>query len=245
VIDQPDSNGIWYDVGNRDGIFVNNWIEGALVGFFFEISRGVTVAGNVFVRCGKGIWILNSADARVYNNTFVDAPAAFSRNERSKTGDHFGWHPSTGPDVDQREGHVFTNNLLAASDAFRNPLLQFDQPKSLCSTLQRPQVKELDGNVYARTFAAPLIAWSPSASESCVSTFGSLAEFIKAAPAFDIHGLQLDRTLGSLFKSPDVGRYELLQAISGMRQALPADIRKILDWSELEAQSPGAFPFRR
>ena len=50
VIEQPYSNGIWYDVGNRDGVFVNNWVEGALGGFFFEISRGATVAGNVFVR---------------------------------------------------------------------------------------------------------------------------------------------------------------------------------------------------
>jgi hypothetical protein len=38
IIDQPYSNGIWYDVGNRDGVFVNNWVEGALDGFFFEIS---------------------------------------------------------------------------------------------------------------------------------------------------------------------------------------------------------------
>jgi hypothetical protein len=42
VIDQPYSNGVWYDVGNRDGVIVNNWIEGAMVGFFFEISRGAT-----------------------------------------------------------------------------------------------------------------------------------------------------------------------------------------------------------
>ncbi|MDP3583190.1 MAG: right-handed parallel beta-helix repeat-containing protein, partial [Ignavibacteria bacterium] len=28
VIDHPYSNGIWYDVGNVDGIFTNNWIEG-------------------------------------------------------------------------------------------------------------------------------------------------------------------------------------------------------------------------
>ena len=40
VIDNPHSNGIWYDVGNRDGVFVNNWVEGALDGFFFEISKG-------------------------------------------------------------------------------------------------------------------------------------------------------------------------------------------------------------
>ena len=28
VIDLPNSNGIWYDVGNVDGVFVDNWIEG-------------------------------------------------------------------------------------------------------------------------------------------------------------------------------------------------------------------------
>jgi len=28
ILEQPYSNGVWYDVGNRDGIIVNNWIEG-------------------------------------------------------------------------------------------------------------------------------------------------------------------------------------------------------------------------
>jgi hypothetical protein len=245
VIEQPNSNGIWYDVGNRDGVFVDNWVEGALVGFFFEISRGVTVAGNVFVRCGRGLWILNSADARVYNNTFMDAPASFSRDQRSAASDHFGWHPSTGPDVDQREGHVFVNNLLVASDEFRNPLLQFDQPRQLCSKLASPQTKELDGNVYARTSAAPLVTWSPSTSDSCVSTFGSLDEFRKAAPAFEAHSQQITRTPRSVFKGPDVSRYELLQALPGKRAPLPADVRKLLNWSEDESLSPGAFPFQK
>ena len=62
IIDQPYSNGVWYDVGNRDGVIINNWIEGAVDGFFFEISRRATVAGNVFVRNDKGIRVLNSAD---------------------------------------------------------------------------------------------------------------------------------------------------------------------------------------
>ena len=26
IIDQPNSNGVWYDVGNRDAVIVNNWI---------------------------------------------------------------------------------------------------------------------------------------------------------------------------------------------------------------------------
>ena len=100
VIDQPESNGIWYDVGNHDGVFVDNWIEGAQDGLFFEISRGLVCAGNVFVNCDKGVRILNSADAHVYNNTFVNTVASFERTERSAVGDRFDWHPAAGPDVE-------------------------------------------------------------------------------------------------------------------------------------------------
>jgi parallel beta-helix repeat protein len=256
VIDQPYSNGIWYDVGNRDGVFVNNWIEGALDGFFFEISRGATVAGNVFVRNDKGVRVLNSADVRVYNNTFVDNPASFERNERSATHDHFGWHPSTGPDVDEREGHVFVNNLLVASESYHRYLLQFEQPASLCARLQRPMAKEIAGDVYVRPAVAgaatPLIVWSPNGSgtataEGCTSTFNSLDDFRKQAPGFEAGGREIDRTPRSIFKGPDVGRYELLQAIPGVSgsQPLPADVRKLLGWSEEEARTPGAYPWRR
>ena len=252
VIDQPYSNGIWYDVGNRDAVFVNNWIEGAIDGFFFEISRGATVAGNVFVRCDKGVRVLNSADVRVYNNTFVDTRAAFERNERSAAGDHFGWHPSTGPDVDQREGHVFMNNLLVASETYRNPLLQFEQPRPLCTKLPRPQATEVGGNVYVRanlpgTGAPPLILWSPAANDSCSARLGSLDEFRKLAPAFEAGGRQIDGTPRSVFKGPDLGRYELLQALPGTPggEMLPADVRRLLGWSEEDARSPGAYPFRR
>jgi hypothetical protein len=251
VIEQPYSNGIWYDVGNRDGVIINNWIEGAVDGFFIEISRGAIVAGNVFVRCDNGLRVLNSADVRAYNNTFVDTPASFERNERSATNDYFGWHAATGPDVDQREGHVFVNNLLVASEAYRGPLLRFGQPSSLCAKLQRPQVKELNGNVYVRAAApgaasGPLLVWSPAASDSCVARLGSLDEFRKLVPAFEINGRQLDRTPRSIFKGPDVGRYELLQVLPGTPEvALPADVRKLLGWSEEEAESPGAYPFQR
>ena len=253
ILDQPNSNGVWYDVGNRDGVIVDNWIEGAIDGFFFEISRGATVAGNVFVRCNKGVRVLNSADVHVYNNTFVDTAASFERNERSKTNDHFGWHPSTGPDVNEREGHVFVDNLLVASDTYLKPLLRFEQPKALCETLPRPMAKEVNGNVYVRpsipnatATQAPLIQMSPFVSESCVSMFTSLEEFRKAVPAFEANGQQLDRTPRSIFKAPDLGRYELLQPIPRTGgEALPADVQKLLGWSEDEARAAGAYPARR
>ena len=219
-------------------------------GLFFEISRGATVAGNVFVRCDKGSRVLNSADVHAYNNTFVDTRASFERNERSATGDHFGWHPATGPGVDQREGHVFVNNLMVASEAYRNPLLQFEQPAALCAKLPRPQVKQVDGNVYVRaglpdaTAAPPLLTWSPAATESCSNRLGSLNGFRKLAPAFEANGQQLARTPRAIFKGPDLGRYELREALSGTAEPLPADVRKLLGWSEEDARSAGAYPFR-
>jgi parallel beta-helix repeat protein len=243
VLDNPNSSGIWYDVGNRDGVFVNNYVENAINGFFFEISRGAIVAGNVFVRCDRGIFILNSADVKVYNNTFVDTQASFQRDQRSATGDHFGWHPSTGPDVHEREGHVFVNNLLVAGDSYNRPLLRFEQPQALCAKLTKPQATQVGGNVYVRAAStAPLITWSPAGGEKCLAAPAAIEEFRKIAPAFEETGRQLDRTLRSIFKGPDVGRYELREAIRG-KEDIPAEVRTLLGWSEQQARTPGAFPF--
>jgi hypothetical protein len=245
VIDHPHSNGVWYDVGNRDGVIVNNWVEGASDCFFFEISRGATVAGNVFVRCDKGARVLNSADVHLYNNTFVDAPASFERNERSKTNDHFGWHPATGPDVDEREDHVFVNNLLVADASFTQPLLRFEQPEALCETLTRPMASAVNGNAYVRARPSgsdaelPLIVMSPMAGESCLATFTSLAALRELLPAFETAGQELDRTPQSIFKAPALGRYELLQPIAAKPGAptLPAHVREALGWDQLDSQA--------
>jgi hypothetical protein len=160
--------------------------------------------------------------------------------------------------VDQREGHVFVNNLMVASEAYRGPLVRFEQPASLCAKLPRPMAKEINGNVYVRASVAgvtpgttaeapPLIVWSPTGTGSCVSRLGSLEEFRKLAPAFEVSGRQLDATPRSVFKGPDVGRYELLHALPGTAggELLPADVRKLLGWSEEESRTPGAYPFGR
>lgn len=246
IIDHPYSNGVWYDVGNRDGVIVNNWIEGAVDGFFFEISRGATVAGNVFVRNHKGVRVLNSADVAVYNNTFVDSPASFERNERSAEADHFGWHSSTGPDVDEREGHIFVNNLLVADASYTDPLLRFEQPVSLCDSLTQPMVVQLDGNVYSRpaiTPAPPLMTWSPAANDACSLSFDSLDGFRRLDPAYEPAGLQLNLSPRSVFRGPVVDRYELLRALPGERVDLPSTVRDHLGWSDRDAETVGAFPF--
>ena len=248
VIDHPDSNGIWYDVGNVDGVFINNWVEGALDGFFFEISKGAICAGNVFVNCDKGIRVLNSANVRVYHNTLVNTVASFERNERSAVGDHFGWHPSTGPDVDKREGHVFVGNLLTANADFSKPLLRFEQVKGLCGRLMKPQVSRFDDNVYVRcgdSGARPLLVWSPADGENCTVEFSTLEGLRKLHPEFETHGLYLANYFHSIFKSPELQNYELIWAFPGLAAAsLPAEIQQLLGWAKPGALVPGAYPLR-
>lgn len=245
VIDQPESNGIWYDVGNHDGVFVNNWVEGCVDGFFFEISRGVICAGNVFVNCDKGMRVLNSADARVYHNTFVNTVASFERTERSAVGDHFGWHPSTGPDVDQREGHVFAGNLLAADENFHKALLRVEQSKTVCGRLTRPQMAQLDGNVYARSGSRAgqtLLVWGPVDGNDCVAEFESLEAFRKLGLGFEANSVEQQRASGSIFKSPELKNFRLSSPVNCPGAGiLSADIPGLLGWAKPVPTAPGAY----
>jgi hypothetical protein len=253
VQEQPYSNGIWYDVGNRDAVIVDNYVEGALDGIFIEISRGATIAGNVVVNSHHGLRTLNSADVHAYNNTFVNARVSFERNDRVAAGDTFDWHVTTGPGLEQREGQIFLHNVMAASDAYRNPLLEFVQwPASLCDKLRNAQATEVDGNVYLRAASTasgappPLIVYTPSEGENCTSRLASLDEFRKLEPAFEKNGVEIDRSPRSVLKGPDRGNFELQRALPNMpaRNFLPPEVRSLLGWSEAEAKTPGAYPLR-
>jgi len=258
VIDLPYSNGIWYDVGNVDGVFINNWVEGVGEinspfsierpwpsdnGFFFEISKGAICARNVFVNCDHGVWALNSSNVKFYQNTFVNSTACISRNERSAAGDHFGWHPSTGPDVDEREGHEFVNNLLTADENFKRPLLYVWQVSALCEQLTNSQLDRLDYNVYVRTSDTtnPLIWWSPVKNDKCSASFNSLKEFQKNYKDFSVHSSFFHNYKGSLFKSWDLGNYELTEDFpgSGESSPIPPEIAKYMGKTDSHI---GAYP---
>jgi len=262
VIDLPYSNGIWYDVGNVDGVFINNWIEGvgrtdtiprtdqvwpSDNGFFFEISKGAICAGNVFVNCDHGVMVLNSSNVSVCQNTFINSTACFGRNARVAAGDHFGWHASAGPDVDRRDGHIFINNLLAGDEAYRRPLLFVWQPASLCEKLPRPLLQQLDYNVYVRGSASgsyPMILWSPVANEQCQAGIDSLAELQKFT-GFPMHSRVLQPA--AFFKSPELGDYKILPGFPGADCATstPAPVRKALGCVQAEKPYVGAYPAER
>jgi hypothetical protein len=243
IIDNPDSNGLWFDVGDVDSVVVNNWFENTQIGLFFEISKGMIAAGNVFVNCDQGVRVLNSARGRVYHNTFVNSAAVFDRNERSAVGDHFGWHPKTGPDVDQREGHAFVGNLMVAGESFSRPLLRFEQTKGLCGKLTRPMADAVDNNVYVRAGATsePFYNWSPVEGEFCQVPLKTLADAQKLPQGVEKGSRALTGYAGAVFKSTDLRNYSLAQPLPGVTPApVPAEALKVLGWKDA-THVPGAY----
>ena len=262
VIDLPYSNGIWYDVGNVDGRFINNWVEAvgnvkreftrnrpwpSDNGFFFEISKRAVCAGNVFVNCDQGIYVLNSSEVHVYQNTLVNSTVCIARNARSPANDRmFGWHSGTGPDVDKRDGHVFVNNLLTGDMNYRRPLLFVWQPDSLCEQLSKPQLKQLDHNVYVRgsnNESRSVILWSPATNNDCQMAFESPESLQKVYPEFSTHSRSFADDI-PLFKNRELGNYQLLQTFPGSKAAslLPAEISKLLGIPKKDIKFVGAYP---
>ncbi len=247
IIDNEDSSGIWYDVGNVDGLFVNNWIQNTDNGFFFEISKGAICAGNVFVDCPQAMYVLNSERVRAYQNTMVNSTVTFERTERSAVGDHFDWHPASGPKVEERHSHVFMGNLLYADDNHRGPLLKFRQREVLRELLTEPQVSLIDGNVYVQdgyVNDGPLIEWSPTGTEENSALLDTPADLRSLHPAFSRNSQWFVGYNGPIFTGKETKRFELLPEFPAAeaRANLPAEALEALSWSKREAWHPGAFP---
>ena len=242
LYDNPGSNGIWYDVGNVDGVFVNNWIQDGYNGFFFEISKGVICAGNVFVN--SGAWVLNSSGAKVFNNTFVNSSLRITRTTRSAVGDHFDWHPASGPDVEERHSHVAKNNLFVSDGSHADPFVRLEQSAALVDRLKESAAM-FDHNVYVRTGSEPadLLRWSPVPTETGQADYASLAALQKVVPSAEPHGIELSDYHGPLFQSLQLQRYELSADFpgTGMTGAVPVNIADLIGVSPEAGGTPGAF----
>ncbi len=265
ICDQPLSNGIWYDVGNVDGRFLNNWVKDVGTnrggpsnpnatwvnynGFFFEISKGVICAGNLFENCDQGVFILNSSNAVIAQNTFVNSPLVISRDTRSAVADHFGWHPATGPGVDQREGHQVFNNLMTGTDQCQVPLMKVMQHPDLCGKLTRSPLSLFDNNTFVQDPEGgnqPLLEWAPVPVEKCQMTASTPEEMQKVFNGAAAHTMVLTSKNVPLFKGAQVGNYALNPAFPGAVNAmpLPANIRELLGLPVKYKPYAGAYPVK-
>lgn len=242
IIDHPYSNGIWYDVGNVDGVFTNNWLQNIGIqdrpfnrlslwpgedAFFFEISKGAIVAGNVFVDCEHGATVLNSSDVEIYNNTFVNSMVCIGRTSRSAADDRFGWHPASGPDVNERNGHVLVNNLFTAKKDFHRPLVYVWQPVDICNRVPELPIKQMDFNKYVlenKDEKLPVMLWSPYKNDECQVEINSLEEIQKINSKYSNNSNLKIQLLNSVFKSTDLGNYQLINTTSEAKGDMLPDI---------------------
>lgn len=247
IIDNEGSSGIWYDVGNVDGVVVNNWVQNTHNGFFYEISKGGICAGNVFVNCDIGVRVLNSERVRVYQNTLINSRASFERTERSAVGDHFGWHPATGPEVEERHSHVFMGNLVYGDERFEGPLLDVAQREVLRDRLTEPQFTAIDGNVYVKggyNVDEPLFHWAPSQVEENIMPLSGPNALNELFPKYEANSLGFPAYNGPLFHGLQLSRFDLVSAFPGSHNAvaLPEEAYELLGWDPESVVFPGAFP---
>ncbi len=265
VYDLPISNGIWYDVGNVDGRFINNWVVNVGTnkgkfgdpnkmwpnynGFFFEISKGATVAGNVFENCDQGVFALNSSNVKIFQNTFVNSTVCIGRDMRSAQGDHFGWHPSTGPDVDERFGHVLVNNLMVGDVNFVKPLIVVYQHKDLCEKLNKTPLQQFDYNVFVENINSgydTLMSHMPASNSECVNNIVTLDELKGLFEGSSANSKVFKGFNIPVFKSFELGNYELNKAFPGANAAtaIPAEVQQLLGLPAKYKPYIGAYPIR-
>ncbi len=248
IIDNMDSSGVWWDVGNDHAVFVNNWVENTHNGFFFEISQMAICAGNVFVNCPKGAWSLNSRDVQFVQNTFINSQLSIQRNARSAESDHFGWHPAAGPDVDERENHIVTHNLMVSTPEFKDQLLWVMQDPSLKDRLTKPQISEMHSNVFAREKGGneePIIYLSPvSGTEDAEKNYDTMDAFASDYPAFAKDSECWEDYSGRILKNLRLHDISILPYFPGNAElnTLPKDIRKLLNLPEDGPIRRGAYP---
>jgi hypothetical protein len=225
VHDHPgDSSGVWFDVGNHDAVFVDNRIERTDNAFFFEISQRALAAGNLFIDCNTAIKILNSTGVRAYNNTLVRSRVHIHRDQRSAEGDHFGWHPATGPGVDQRTGHRVVGNLFIGGADYREPAVVLSQVPAVSDQDLTTQLAELRGNVFVRrpsSLDTPLIAFYPARETETPTGFDTLDEFRAYFPSYAQDSTAFLDDRGLVFNGAPVGQYNLAREFPGATIAVP------------------------
>lgn len=219
VVNHPYSNGVWWDVGNKNGEFVNNHVENVShSGLFFEISDGAIVAGNVFENCDQSIFVLNASNVEVYNNTMINSRVNFRRDNRGDQDDTFGWHVTLGPGVEERDGHVFVNNLLYMNKEKNALMFQTGQPPFMCERLNKPHLKAFNNNVFVQKSivgdSTAIIQLVPYQNEKCQLDIITSKELNELSSDISVNCQYFDGFDGSLFVDAANKNFQLTSEFS-------------------------------
>jgi hypothetical protein len=151
--------------------------------------------------------------------------------------------------VHERFGHVLVNNLLAGTKNFKVPLIKVVQAPALCGVLKDSQIKQMDFNVFIKSPESnysTLAQWAPSENAGCMENIESLDALKKVFNGSSTNSKYFENKNLPLFKSVELGNYELLSEFPGTKTAmpLPANVQKLLGLSPEYAPYVGAYPLK-
>lgn len=230
---------VWYDVGHREGVVVNNYFYNCGIGVKIEISHRTYVAGNVFKNAN--LWFCNSYNCLAYNNTLIDSRLDLWRNNRGEGAKDRNYHAFTGPRPFGYHGHHVANNVFAGQGQSGFYFLIEDN-KNWGEVI-------LDKNFQAEILAHNLFLneaeWIFDAEfqpkELPDTKYASLTEFREDYGEFEDGNVQLNITQDKLFRSKADGDFRL-RNVPGIPDGveLPEYIAKLLGW---EQANPGLGAF--
>ncbi len=229
------ATGLWFDASVSDMVVINSEMrDNSKHGTFFEISHGATFANNfVTGNGGMGLQINNTANAKVWNNTFTGNGRSinFVQDSRRPETDYGRdpRRPVPDPTMTWLNGPaLFANNVLAnqrstGSSGGNCLLCVEDYSSSGKRSAEQMQVTAV-GNVYNRpSGSAPtwLVVWSRGGTNPAV--FTTLSAF-RTGSGQEATGQSVDGP--AVVTASGVPTSALPSA--GSAQALPADIAALV-----------------
>ncbi len=212
------SMGFWMDMGNYGMKAYRNLSRlNKSAGIYYEVSTMATIAGNVCVSNGTGIFIVNSNNVVVYNNTLVDNVDNILIIDDNRPIDVAG-ERLPGDDWNVRKIDL-VNNLISNGRTDRNGRgVTADQRRTCAATQNDPIVDLMDYNFYYRptltTRNQVQIRWRNTGC-SVITPYNDLAAFQSATAgggaAKEVHGKAIDNQAQNPFFDVPTGNYQLSQ----------------------------------
>ncbi len=229
---------IWYDVGHREGVVINNYFNNCGIGLKVEICHRTYIAGNVFNKAN--LWLCNSYGCLVYNNTMIDSRIDLWRNNRGAGNWNRNYsfnHAATGPGPYNYHGHHVANNVFAGDDPRGGFYALFEDNNKYDTNFladvwgHNLLLKEADWLINAQ--------FQPINPESIL--FASLEDFRGIYGNYEEGSEELDISSDELFRSVSAGDFRLNQ-LTGVPEGMPLPdrIATLLGWS---ADQPGLGAF--
>jgi parallel beta-helix repeat protein len=223
LVNDNNATGMWIDISSTNARIVHNVVHNnKFTGIWFELSHKGIIAANVVYKNSTGIYILDSSDVSVYNNTLVNNLInlrVYDTNRKNtdaaQIADGITW---------STRNNVFKNNILSnasGSMLFEASNYAIKEPSSL-------MVAYTDYNGYYRTLSstpASVIKWSLGGNNYSVP-YSSIAAF-NSATGYEAHALAIDNVaVNPFFVDEANGDFHLKPGSAAIRHGdvLPPDV---------------------